>query len=93
MSSKELGRRIGRLESNQRSLQDNIGPREPNPNFLFRGSDTVKVKVKKVEYTKRFYLSDSFVLDHPVRCDLDSNFYKLDGGYDSSLDDNVVVVS
>jgi hypothetical protein len=82
-AAQELGKTLGKLAYQQSRIQENISPDDPNGQFLLFAGERVKVH-GRVRVTRKYYLADSFVLDHPVQGYLDSATYKLDGGYDDS---------
>ena len=82
-SAKDLGRIIGKLAQDQQTLQENVYPDDPSAQLQLIQSESIAWSGTLV-LTKKSYSATSFVLDHPVYCDIDSATLEIDGGYQSS---------
>jgi len=79
-NAKELGKRIGKLEKNQKKLEQNLRPTQQNTGLILNYSDTLQLDEETNIY--KFELcDDAFVLDHPTQGKLDDANLKLDHGY------------
>jgi len=79
-NAKELGKRIGKLEKNQKQLEQNLRPTQQNTGLILNYSDTLQLD-EKTDVYKFDLCDDAFVLDHPTQGELDANDLKLDHGY------------
>lgn len=78
--TRKLGRTIAQGTNSTDDVRQEIVPDDTTQNLILSPYDKVRVRVK-VSFTKKKYVENSFILDHPVYCDLDSSTLKLDGGY------------
>jgi len=63
------------------NTKDEIGGDEGTPPiFKFLDFGSVSMSGVVTGY-KLLWKEDSFVIDHPVRGEIDSDYYKIDGGY------------
>ena len=88
-----LGRKVGKKISQSinegQDLSGNISPDEANATLLIVRNETIEL-TGEVTITKKVYDTNAFVLDHTVRCDLDSSTLELDTGYDDTQEEVVV---
>lgn len=75
-----VGRNIGRIIRNQSSTDENLSADEQEGLLTVNPSEEI-VLDNSVTITKYNYGETSFILDHPVYGELDSNTLELDGGY------------
>ena len=79
-NAKELGKRIGKLEKNQKQLEQNLRPTQQNTGLILNYSDVLQLNEETNIY--RFDLcDDAFVLDHPEHGELDNTDYVFNKGY------------
>jgi len=79
-NAKKLGKRIGKLEKNQKKLEQNLRPTQQNTGLILNYSDTLQLNEETNIY--RFDLcDDAFVLDHPEHGELDNTDYVFNKGY------------
>jgi len=79
-NAKELGKRIGKLEKNQKKLEQNLRPTQQNTGLILNYSDTLQLDEETNVY--KFELcDDTFVLDHPEHGELDNTDYVFNKGY------------
>lgn len=79
--AQKLGRRIGELERNSSVVNLNQGGRDINPSFVLRNTENIIANSLIQNVTKLLICTDSFVLDHPTKGELDSPTLKLDKAY------------
>ena len=79
-SAEELGRAIANIANQGNSTREDLLADDLTQNMLFGPTDNVKVTLS-VTGTRFSYPSTSFILDHPVYCDLDSATLEIDGGH------------
>jgi hypothetical protein len=78
-----LGKLIGKAISINSVTQQAVAPDDPSALYLLGFNGTITATAHGT-ITTSLYPSDSFILDHPVYCNLNSSVLKLDGGYASS---------
>ena len=75
-----LGNIIGSLSTEQDVIRQNLSPDESAAQDIIAVTANVEVQGTLVA-TQWNYGTTSFILDHPVYCELDSSVLELDGGY------------
>jgi hypothetical protein len=83
-SATQLGQLLGSLSNQQSKLSQNISPDDSDPLLTLYTNDEIIVE-GTFSASSKIYPTDSFILDHPIYCDIDSSVLKIDGGYASSL--------
>lgn len=80
----KLGGLLGSSMNEQQVIKDNISPND-DAQILLTSIDTASIALAgTLVVNKLTYATDSFILDHPLYCDLNSSVLKLDGGYDET---------
>lgn len=79
-NTKELGKIIGSLKSDQDTIKTNLAPDEEAGSLFIRNTENIKVTGVWTAI-KRNYSTTSFIIDHVVYGELDSSTLLLDGGY------------
>lgn len=82
-TASQLGQMLGSIINQQSNLQNNLSPDDPNGQFGLYAFEDEGVS-DAFTLNLRTIATDSFVLDHPVYCVLDSSVLNLDGGYSAT---------
>lgn len=82
-NSEMIGKAIAQSINNSESIKQDVIPAEIINSLLIAPNESLRVILSVVGNYKH-YPTTSFILDHPVYCDLDSSTLSLDGGYDST---------
>jgi len=80
-ATKELGRTIGQIQKDQSTTNENITGDDSDAELQVASSEQVILGGRLDVYRLDYPDNDSFILDHPVYCNLDSSILKIDGGY------------
>lgn len=77
---KELGKTLGKMSGEQETIKQQMTADELDAQETLYTKETIEI-TGSITIRKKTYLDDSFIIDHPVRCDIDSAYYQIDGGY------------
>lgn len=78
--AEKLGAYIVAIKKDVDSIKSNALPEETDQSINLAPFDKIKVTLSQTTY-KRYYPTNSFIIDHPVYGDIDSSTLALDGGY------------
>ena len=84
----KLGKTLGGLNTEQDSIKENISPDESEGQDVIFAKDTFGHGVAGT-ITKKNYLTDVFIIDHPVYGDINSATLRIDGGW--ALQDGLIL--
>jgi len=79
----DIGRAIGQMAVDQSTIRENISGDDPDGAVGAFNSESIIVTGEYIASSLTI-ATDSFVVDHPVKGDVDSSIYLIDGGYSSS---------
>lgn len=79
-SASQFGKVVADLANTQNRLSENISYDEADPLIQITPLEAISLSSTTFVY-KKFYPTDSFILDHPVYGYVDSSVLELDGGY------------
>lgn len=75
-----LGSFIAGVANEQVRMKEDIIPDEINQSIVLTPFDSIRL-LEEVSAYKKYYPTNSFILDHPIYGELDSSVLQLDGGY------------
>lgn len=87
----KIGAAIGSMSKEQDTIKENISPDDPEDQFQIVTFEFLRLG-GTATLTQLMYPTDSFILDHPVYGELDSNVLQIDGGYDTGHPDHDTVM-
>lgn len=76
----KLGEYLGDVFQEQDNIDAQIAPDEPSYFTEEDNYEDLVIKGVVVGY-RLIFEEDAFVIDHPVRGEIDSNYYRIDGAY------------
>lgn len=79
-TDQQLGQVLASITNSQSRLNQNISYEEVDPLIQITPIESISLAQTTFIYRK-YYPTDSFILDHPVYGEVDSSVLKLDGGY------------
>ena len=83
--AEEIGRAIANSVNTTEEIKQDVLPADILNSLLMAPIDSLKI-TETVNGRYKLNAVDAFVLDHPVQGELDSSFYKLDGGYGETIE-------
>lgn len=79
-TDQQLGQVLASITNSQSRLNQNISYEEVDPLIQITPIESISLTQTTFIY-KKYYPTDSFIIDHPVYGEVDSSVLKLDGGY------------